>query len=227
MNSNKASHGAWIRTTLIYSAFLLWAAVMAAHLFFLQFDPQLSKHYRDSVAQRWESYEFPQGKRGNILFRDGSVIACNRKVARVLVDPQLVGDLEAFSAILADYLQAPAEEIANTIRVHHGRGVEVGRGVPLTTALALDHENLCGVYTRYYYERYYPHGAYGAAATVGYAGPQPVHRTGLEYTWDERLTGKEDTGNHRDWDNVGPELDHRKGRGGDDAERPANERNEC
>jgi len=191
MNSNKANHGAWIRTTLIYSAFLLWAAVTAAHLFFLQFDPQLSKHYRDSVAERWESYEFPQGKRGNILFRDGAVIACNRKVARVLVDPHLVGDVTAVSEILAGYLETPAEELAATIEAHRGRGVEVGRDVPLTTALALDHENLSGVYTRYYYERYYPHGAYGAAATVGYAGPQPVHRTGLEYTWDEHLRGQD------------------------------------
>lgn len=190
MNSSKANHGAWIRTTLIYSAFLLWAAVTAAHLFFLQFNPRVSLHYRKSVAERWESYEYPQGRRGNILFRDGSVIACNRKVARVVVDPVLVGDVAAVSRVLAGHLNQPQDAIADKIARHRGRGVEVASGIELTTALAIDHENLAGVFTRYYYERYYPHGAYGAATTVGYVGPEPMLRTGLEYTWNDRLTGK-------------------------------------
>ncbi|MBN2081313.1 penicillin-binding protein 2 [bacterium] len=163
---------------------------MAAHLFFLQFDATISEHYKDSVAKRWESYEYPQGKRGTIMFRDGSVAACNRKVALLLVDPTLVGDLEAVAQTIAGYVGADPAVIAEKVRNHTGRGVEVARSIPLTTALALDHENMRGVFTRYYYERYYPHGSFGAATTIGYAGPEPVHRTGLEYTWDGSLSGQ-------------------------------------
>lgn len=191
MRLAKANHDGWIRTTVIYSAFLLGAATLAAHLFYLQFDPQISQHYREVVAQRWESFEYPQGKRGNILFHDGGVIASNRKVARVMVDPQLVPDVERVAAVLSPLLGTPPDQFAAIVEQHDGRGAEVARSVPLTTALAVDRENLRGVYTFYYYERYYPLGTHGAATTVGYAGPEPVHRTGLEYTWNEHLTGRD------------------------------------
>ncbi len=191
MKRVKANHDGWIRISLIYSAFLLGAAILAAHLFFLQFDPEVSSYYRAVVAQRWESFEYPQGKRGNILFCDGAVIASNRKVARVLVDPVLVRDVAGVAEVLSPLLNAPPEQIARSIEEHEGRGAEVARSVPLTTALAIDNENLRGVFTFYYYERFYPLGPYGAASTVGYAGPQPVHRTGLEYTWNEHLTGRD------------------------------------
>ena len=189
MQRCSAGRGEWARTTVVFSAFLLGAVILAAHLFFLQFNETITNHYIASLQKRWESYEYPRGKRGSILFRDGSILACNRKVARVMVDPALVSDVAGLAGVLAGHTGRYPEDIQATIEGHDGHGAVIADGIPVEAALAIDRENLRGVFTYYDYQRYYPHGSQSAAATVGYAGPEPVHRTGLEYTWNEHLTG--------------------------------------
>jgi len=180
-----------VRTNLAFSAFLLGAAILAAHLFFLQFDARASSYYQTKLQERWHSYECPQGKRGNILFSDGSILAGNRKVARVIVEPHLINDTKAVVERLAKYVDEPVEALLEKVEAHEGYGLVLADSVPLETALAIDREGLRGVFTRYHYVRFYPHGDYGAPATVGYAGREPVHRLGLEYTFDEHLSGRD------------------------------------
>jgi cell division protein FtsI/penicillin-binding protein 2 len=259
---------AWFRTLVVYSAFLLGAAALAAHLSFLQFNPQMRTHYADAVQNRWMWTEPAVSCRGDILFSDGGVIACSQRVANIIVDPKIAGRLSAVAWILAQALEKPAKsvdalindsvgmvtvaddissevaqkieeqqldgvfcrrykrdngetitcvevdpglvsqesavamilgkhldipaaEIDETLQNHENRGAEIARNVPAAVGIGIEGENLRGVYTAYNYQRYYPHGQYGAAATIGYAGPEPVHRTGLEYAWDEYLTGKD------------------------------------
>jgi cell division protein FtsI/penicillin-binding protein 2 len=191
----KMGHGFAVRTNLVFSAFLLGAACLAAHLFFLQFNPQISTYYVQRVEERWHSYKTPQARRGKILFRDGSLIAGNEKAARVIVEPELVAEqpeyLDQACYTLAANLNLLPEEIREKITNCKGRGLVLAEGVPVDTALKIDRQSLRGVFTRYYYERVYPYGVHSAAATVGYAGKEPFQRLGLESTFDEQLTGKD------------------------------------
>lgn len=174
---------------LVISAFLLGAASLAAHLFFLTLHPPTRELYSRMVEQRWHSYETPQGRRGNIYFRDGTLLAGTRKVAKVIIEPGLMTDLQDASLTLGHYLQRPSDEIRAEINGFKGRGMELATGVPLGTALNIDRAGMGGVFTRYYFERTYPHGSHSAAATVGYAGNQPHQRLGLESACDTLLAG--------------------------------------
>lgn len=191
MNKARLSHEPKLGSYIVFSAFLLGAAILAAHLFFLQFDPQVSATYRVKVEQRWHSFEVPQGKRGNIYYRDGSLLAGNQKVARVIIDPKLICDLPQLSAALAEHLQQPADVLTRKINACNGRFLVLADGLPIASALAIDRLDLPGVFTRYYFGRVYPHADYGAAATVGYAGRNPEQRIGLESTCDYVLTGRD------------------------------------
>lgn len=259
---------AWFRTLVVYSAFLLGAAALAAHLSFLQFNPRIRAHYAEAVQDRWKWTETAVSRRGDILFSDGGVIACSQRVANIIVDPKIAGRLSAVAwilghilempsrnidalikestgivtvadninseaalkieeealdgvfcrryqrdsgetitcvevdkslvsqvsavaMILGKHLDVPAEGVDEMLRTHKYRGAEIARNVPAAVGIGIESENLRGVYTAYNYQRYYPHGQFSAAATIGYAGPEPVHRTGLEYAWDEYLTGKD------------------------------------
>lgn len=196
MDEQNALHG-WqkgsfrLRANLVYSAFLLGAATLAAHLFFLQYEPQIRSRYLAEVEKRWHSYECPQGRRGNILYRDGTLIAGTRKVAKVLVEPALVKDLAAVCATLGLELGLDPDAVAHEINTCSGRVLELESAVPINAALAIDRAGLRGVFTRYYFERDYPHGKMGAPATVGYAGRQPELRIGIERFCDAKLTGRD------------------------------------
>lgn len=181
-----------LRYKLVFSAFLLGAASLAAHLFFLQLNPATRELYTKKVEERWHSYETPHARRGDIYYRNGTLLAGTRKVARVIVEPQMVQPhLTEVSETLAQYLHQPAEDIAEKIGGFKHRGMELASGIDLGTALAIDRAGLTGVFTRYYYERVYPHGAYCAAATLGYAGPEPHQRLGLEKVCDAVLSGED------------------------------------
>ena len=180
-----------LRCNLVFSAFLLGAAVLAAHLFFLQFDSENRAHYIASVEQRWHSYERPQGRRGNICFRDGSLLAGNRKVARVIVEPELVTDVDAVARMLGFFLSKDEQQLAGKIRGYGLPGLVVAEGLPVETAMAIDSHRMRGVFTRYHFERFYPHGDFGAATTIGFAGREPVHRLGLENTFEDTLSGRD------------------------------------
>lgn len=194
MDDRVHSRGQRIRTNLAFSAFLLGAAVLAAHLFFLQFERQVRAFYVAKVEQYWHSYDNPQGKRGNIYYRDGSLLAGNQKMARVIIEPTLIPETSRGDVCcqLAQPLGQTAEKLfTKLVSAGNRHGVVLAEDVPLETALAIDRLGLHGVFTRFYYSRVYPQKEFGAAMTVGYAGKEPVHRLGLEATFDESLSGSD------------------------------------
>jgi cell division protein FtsI/penicillin-binding protein 2 len=142
------------------------------------------------MTERWSSYEILSGKRGNILFRDGSLLAGNQKVARVVVDPHLVSDAGELASILAPRLGKEPLEIARLIREHTGNGVVVAEAVGTDTALEIDKLGLAGVVTRYHYQRFYPFSDFGAAPTIGYISRDGGLTTGLESYFDAELRGR-------------------------------------
>src|SRR5215207_6971030 len=87
--SNLYSHRV-LRYQIVFSAFLLVAASLAAHLFFLQLHPATRELYVKKVEDRWHSYETPRARRGDIYYRNGTLLAGTRKVARVIVEPEMV-----------------------------------------------------------------------------------------------------------------------------------------
>jgi cell division protein FtsI/penicillin-binding protein 2 len=194
MDDRVHSRGQRIRTNLAFSAFLLGAAILAAHLFSIQFDKQISSFYQTKVEQYWHSYECPQGKRGSIFFRDGTLLAGNHKVARVIAEPTLMPEEHRVSICseLAPWVgKSPDKLLAQITAAGTRHGLVLAEDIPVETALAIDRAGLRGVFTKYYFSRVYPQKQFGAAATVGYAGKQPIQRTGLEAKFDKSLTGSD------------------------------------
>ncbi|MDQ3024565.1 MAG: penicillin-binding protein 2 [bacterium] len=192
MNYSDLDYARVRRYKLVFSAFLLGAASLAAHLFFLQLHGPTHRLYETKVEQRWHSYECPQGRRGDIFYRDGTLLAGTRKVAKVIIEPLMVKDqLTNVSETLAMYLGRPAEDIAAEISNFKRRGMELASGIDLGTALQIDRAGMPGVFTRYYCERIYPAGDYSAGATLGFAGTEPHQRLGLESSCDVILSGED------------------------------------
>lgn len=189
MKKHWFSNGQVVRTNLVFSAFLLWAAIQAVHLFFLQDANAQGDYYRDCVRKRWNSFDYPEGRRGNIYFRDGSLLAGNQKVARIIAEPSMFSKYEKVAGILGPLMGIEPQTIFEKLNSYSENGLVLDENVPVSVALAIGRESLRGIFIRYYYQRTYPHKDYGAAATVGYARKQPKLSIGLEATQNARLTG--------------------------------------
>ncbi|MCB1221214.1 MAG: penicillin-binding protein 2 [Planctomycetales bacterium] len=179
---------------IFFSAFLLGAAYLAAHIYFLQNDPQVTAYYSKAVHSRWEGTENPEGRRGDILYRDGSVLATTRRLTRVVLDMKLIreGGDEAIDGIvrmLSEYNGGNDLEIRRRMLASDSRGLEILRGLPAASAREIDDRSFRGVTTLYYLERYYPCSDNGAPATVGFYSSSREHQLGLEAAWHNELRG--------------------------------------
>ncbi|MCC7478597.1 penicillin-binding protein 2 [bacterium] len=175
----------------VFSILSLAGAGLILHLYTLQFDPQQADYYRAAVEKQWHSYERPQGRRGNILYRDGTLLAGNRKVARVIAEPELIQDIQNTAAALAPYIDLQQQEILDKLVNERRPGLVLAQGLSLETAQQIDQLGLRGVFTRFYFERCYPSADHGAAMLVGYAGRESFQRLGLERAYDDQLTGED------------------------------------
>jgi cell division protein FtsI/penicillin-binding protein 2 len=180
---------------IFFSAFLLWAAFLAAHIYFLQNDSGTTDYYRQAVQNRWEGREEPEGRRGDILFRDGSVLATTRKLTRVVLDMQQIREggqqsMEAVVSLLSEYNNGNDMDLRRRMLASRSRGLEILRDLPAAAAAQIDERNFRGVTTLYYLERYYPYAANGAPATVGFFSSKREHQLGLEASWHGELLGR-------------------------------------
>lgn len=180
---------------IFFSAFLLWAAFLAAHIYFLQNDSTTTDYYRQAVQNRWEGREEPEGRRGDILFRDGSVLATTRKLTRVVLDMQQIREggqqaMESVVSMLVEYTDDDEMQLRRRMLASHSRGLEILRNLPAAAASQIDARDFRGVTTLYYFERYYPYAANGAPATIGFFSSKREHQLGLEASWHGELRGQ-------------------------------------
>jgi cell division protein FtsI (penicillin-binding protein 3) len=181
------------RSLGVFTLLLGFGGMLSLHLYVLQFDATVTTANLGELNRRWHSYDTPQAKRGNILYRDGTLLAGNRKAGRIIVEPDMVSS-ESMSGLCATLARATGqttEKLMQRCLRPGAKGVVVADGLTLETAQEIDHAKMRGVFVRYYFERNYPHGEYGAATVVGYAGREDVHRLGLEKKWNDELTGED------------------------------------
>ncbi|MEZ5339101.1 MAG: penicillin-binding protein 2 [bacterium] len=194
MNEHRWQKLQRVHNRIFFSAFLLGAAYLAAHLYFLQNDPRITGYYSRAVHDRWEGRESPEGRRGDILYRDGSVLATTRRLTRVVLDMQLIREggeeaVEGIVSMLSEYNGGNDIELRRRMLASRSRGLEILSGLPAAAAREIDERDFRGVTTLYYLERYYPCSDSGAPATVGFFSSRREHQLGLEAAWHNELRG--------------------------------------
>ncbi len=170
-------------------------------------DPQLEKKAR---VQFEESIEV-RGRRGDILDRNGALLATTVELYELHADPaRLVADPEPDKPVLDDPVQAmadalapildlPAAELAERLGRARRRDVRLAEDLPpdvanraraAVSALARKDRRLRGAtWTRSTPSRFYP-GREEASVLLGLVGHNGVGRAGLERALDRELQGE-------------------------------------
>ena len=130
--------------------------------------------------------------RGEILDRNGKVLATNITTTTLVLIPNQIVDKEKVAQDLAEILGVTFEEMykhvskKTSIERVHPEGRQLSYGI----ADKIDDLNLDGVYLVKESKRYYPYGT-SLSHVLGYVGIDNQGLSGLELQYDDYLTGED------------------------------------
>lgn len=150
-----------------------------------------SEYYGEKAEDLHQRERFIKAARGEILDRNGVVLATNRTVCTVSVIHSQITDPEAVVAALIKELGLSEEEVRK--RVEKVSSIErVKSNVPKETGDAIRAYNLDGVKVDEDYKRYYPFGNL-ASRVLGFTGSDNQGIIGLEVEYESSLKGQDGT----------------------------------
>jgi len=162
--------------------------IIIAKVFYIQI---LEYEKLNTLAESLWSRELPiKADRGEIVDRNGKVLATNITTTSLVLIPNQITDKEKVAKDLSNILKSDYQDMLKHVskktsieRVH-----PEGRRLDYKTAEAIDNLNYDGVYLVKESKRYYPYGDV-LSHVLGYVGIDNQGLSGLELYYDDYLTG--------------------------------------
>ncbi|MCD8366340.1 MAG: peptidoglycan glycosyltransferase [Clostridiales bacterium] len=146
-----------------------------------------SEFYGEKAEELHERERTIKAARGEILDRNGVVLASNQSVCTISVIHAQIEDEEAVISMLADELEMPEETVRE--KVEKVSSIErIKTNVSKETGDAILAHDLAGVKVDVDYKRYYPYDEL-ASKVLGFTGSDNQGILGLEVIYDEYLEG--------------------------------------
>ena len=179
--------------TRIRYVFLIVAIVLViaiARVFYIQV---FSYEKLSSLAESLWSRELPiSADRGEIVDRNGVVLATNITTTSLVVIPNQIEDKEDATKKISDILGSDYDDMLAHLSKHTSieRVHPEGRRLDYETAEKIDALKIDGVYLVKESKRYYPYGDL-LSHVLGYVGIDNQGLSGLELYYDDYLTGED------------------------------------
>ena len=182
------------RLLLVAVAFVVWTAGIQARLVYLQVVRH--PHYLDVANdQQMRVYE-PAAKRGDLLDRNGEVLAISVDADNVTVNPRALKDvaktIQDLCAVFGDCSRSERADLIASISAaaaNRSAFAFVRRGVSPAVGARVAALKLHGVEVRAESRRYYPNKELGAHV-LGYVGRDNNGQGGIEAAYDSTIRGK-------------------------------------
>lgn len=143
----------------------------------------------DLTENLWSRELTINANRGNIVDRNGVVLASSITTTTVYVIPNQIKDKETVSKKLSNILDCSYEEVYKYVSKRSSMEIiKKGKDIDSERAEEIDKLNYDGVYLVVDSKRYYPYGE-ELAHIIGFVGSDNQGLSGLELTYNDYLTG--------------------------------------
>ena len=171
---------------MIYMAFIISICIIViGKLIYLMV--YKSEYYGAKALEIQERERKIKAPRGEILDRNGKVIASNKTVCTISVIYNQVKETEKVIEILAKELEMTDKEVRKKVTKKSSRE-KIKSNVPKEKGDAIRNYNLSGVKVDEDYKRYYPYSSL-ASKVLGFTGADNQGIIGLEIKYDKYLKG--------------------------------------
>lgn len=178
------------RIRYVFLIVIIVLIIAIARVFYIQV---FSYEKLSTLAESLWSRELPiSADRGEIVDRNGEILATNITTTSLVVIPNQIVDKEDAAKKISEILGSDYEDMLNHLskktsieRVH-----PEGRGLDYETAEAIDALKIDGVYLVKESKRYYPYDTM-LSHVLGYVGIDNQGLSGLELYYNDYLTGED------------------------------------
>ncbi len=177
------------RMRFIFAVITVCLIIIIARVFYIQVFSYDKLH---TLAEDLWSRNLPvAADRGEIIDRNGEILATNITTTSLVVVPNQIKDKEDSAKKVSDILGADYEEILR----HFSKEVSIervhpeGRNLDYETSEEIDNLNIDGIYLLKESKRSYPYDNL-LSHSLGYVGIDNQGLSGLELYYDEYLTGE-------------------------------------
>jgi len=164
----------------------LWGVGIAARLFFLQIVE--SAYYIEKAQQQQQQTVLTAPRRGDILDRDGNVLARSVQVDSVFARPPAIKDIRATARTLSRLTGIPVQDLVQKLDPD-SPWVWVKRKISEEEKDAIQRANLPGIGFQKEFRRYYPERKL-ASHLLGYVDVDEKGKTGLEGSYNVPVLGQ-------------------------------------
>lgn len=183
MNSNRTHHRGRIALVCLISCLCMLG--LAGRLFFLML--YRSEHYSAMAEDLHERERTIKAARGNILDRNGTVIATNRTVCTISVVHNQVKEPEKVISVMCQELGLDEESVRKKVEKYSSREI-IKTNVSKEEGDKIREYGLAGVKVDEDYKRYYPYDTL-ASRVLGFTGGDNQGIIGLEVVYEKYLKG--------------------------------------
>lgn len=148
-----------------------------------------SEHYSQMADELHERERTIKAARGEILDRNGTVIATNRTVCTVSVVHNQVEDPETVIRVLKEELDLTEQEVRKKVEKWSSREI-IRTNIDKSTGDKIRSYGLAGVKVDEDYKRYYPYDSL-ASKVLGFTGADNQGIIGLEVMYEKYLKGQD------------------------------------
>lgn len=146
-----------------------------------------SEYYSKQALELHERERSIKAARGEILDRNGEVLASNRTVCTISVIHSQIKDEDAVVEVLCEELGLAEDKVR--AKVQKVSSIEkIKSNVPKETGDRIRRADLSGVKVDEDYKRYYPYGSL-ASKVLGFTGADNQGIIGLEVIYEDRMKG--------------------------------------
>lgn len=185
MNSFLTHHRKKILTAAFFMA--LFMVGLVGHLAYLMIFQ--SEHYSKMADELHERERTIKAARGEIVDRNGTVIAANRTVCTVSVIHNQVEEPEEVIKLLCEELGLSETEVRKKVEKRSSREI-IKTNVDKACGDRIRSHNLAGVKVDEDYKRYYPYDSL-ASKVLGFTGADNQGIIGLEVMYEDFLKGQD------------------------------------
>ncbi len=146
-----------------------------------------SQYYSGLALELHERERSIKAARGEIIDRNGEVLASNKTVCTISVIHSQIQDPDAVTRLLCSELELSEDEVRK--KVDKVSSIEkIKSNVPKETGDRIRKADLAGVKVDEDYKRYYPYGSL-ASKVLGFTGADNQGIIGLEVVYEEKMKG--------------------------------------
>ncbi len=177
------------RMRFVFAVIVISLLIVIGRVFYIQV---FAYDKLNTLAEDLWSRNLPvEADRGEIIDRDGEILATNITTTSLVVIPNQIDDKEDAAKKISDILSADYDDILD----HFSNNVSIervhpeGRRLDYETADKIEKLNIDGVYLLKESKRYYPYEEL-LSHTLGYVGIDNQGLSGIELYYDGYLTGE-------------------------------------